>query len=77
MLSCKSIVQQASDYADKSLPWHRRLRMKMHLLMCIHCKRFMRHFETSICVTANIGQQQASEQEISNIMDCIGKDATS
>ena len=73
MLNCKSLVDQASDFTDKSLPWHRVLSIKFHLLMCVHCRRFMRHFRTTINLSAHIAKEneQLSDTEVSEVMDSI------
>jgi flavin-binding protein dodecin len=73
VLSCKSIVHQASDFADKNLSWREVLSIKMHLLICVHCRRFMKHFKTTIKVGADIAQQQdkPSPTEITKVLDTI------
>lgn len=42
MLRCHDIVRRADDYLAGELSWRRRLALHMHLLMCVHCKRFVR-----------------------------------
>ena len=42
MLSCEEIARLASDSLDGELPLRRRMGMKLHLLMCKHCARYIR-----------------------------------
>jgi predicted anti-sigma-YlaC factor YlaD len=42
MLNCREITERASDYLDAALPWHVRLQVKMHLMMCRFCREYVR-----------------------------------
>lgn len=44
MLSCKGVSARASDYLDRQQPRGERVRVMFHLLICGHCRRFMRQF---------------------------------
>lgn len=37
---CKEIVRWVSEEVEQPLPWHRRLRMHAHFLICKFCKRY-------------------------------------
>lgn len=43
MLSCREVTRRASDYVDRELPLHERLAVWFHLLMCVKCRRLIRH----------------------------------
>jgi predicted anti-sigma-YlaC factor YlaD len=47
MLSCKQLVEQSSDYLDLRLPLRGRLSVRMHLAMCVNCRRFIRQMKIS------------------------------
>jgi hypothetical protein len=42
MFRCKDVSQKVSLLLDASLPFHHRLAVRMHLLMCRYCARFRR-----------------------------------
>lgn len=42
MLSCKELVACASDYLDEQQGFVQRLRTRQHLLLCRHCRLFIR-----------------------------------
>ncbi len=52
MLKCRDVAREASDYLDKTQPWPRRLVLWFHLLICVHCRRFLRHLH----ITRRLGQ---------------------
>lgn len=42
MLNCREITQRASGYLDGALPWHVRLEVRLHLMMCRFCREYVR-----------------------------------
>jgi hypothetical protein len=42
MLSCKDLAHKhASDYVDGQLGWNKKFSVWFHLLICVHCRRFV------------------------------------
>lgn len=37
--SCKEVSQLTSQAMDESLPWKKRMELRMHLRMCLWCRR--------------------------------------
>jgi len=42
MFSCSEVSQKVSQSMDVRLPFHHRIALRMHLLMCRYCARFRR-----------------------------------
>ena len=42
MLNCKEVTRLVSESLDRKLPFHQRLGIRMHLLMCKLCSRYER-----------------------------------
>jgi hypothetical protein len=42
MLNCREITGRASEFLDATLPWHVRVQMRLHLLMCRFCREYVR-----------------------------------
>ena len=40
MLNCRQVARLISQSMDATLPWHRRLGMRIHLLYCVWCRRY-------------------------------------
>lgn len=72
MLNCREVSKQASPYVDGELPWRERMAVKMHLLMCHHCRRFMRQWSGLIRAIPFM-HRQASPEEVDNVLAYIGK----
>ncbi|MEA2093616.1 MAG: zf-HC2 domain-containing protein [Pseudomonadota bacterium] len=45
MLSCKEVCYIVSESLDGKLPWHERLKVRIHLLMCKACQRMVQQME--------------------------------
>ncbi|HFE36913.1 MAG TPA: zf-HC2 domain-containing protein [Gammaproteobacteria bacterium] len=48
MLRCKDIGKLSSDYIDNNLSPIMRLKIKIHLFMCHHCRDFIRQFSLTV-----------------------------
>ncbi len=44
MLTCREVTALASSRLDGELSLRKRLAIRVHLMMCIHCRRFQRQF---------------------------------
>lgn len=42
MRSCKEITRLVSESLDRKLPWHDRLAVRFHLVVCGLCSRFQK-----------------------------------
>lgn len=56
MLSCREVTERSSRYVDAELGTMERLSMRLHLLMCVHCRRFVAQLR---CLVAALGQRPA------------------
>jgi hypothetical protein len=42
MKTCREVYEEASDLLDDQLPLLSRLEIRMHLILCVHCRRYVR-----------------------------------
>ncbi|MBL1277386.1 MAG: hypothetical protein COB30_015000 [Ectothiorhodospiraceae bacterium] len=74
MPSCKDITNHTSEYLDRHMPWHKRIGYWLHLLMCVHCKRYVDQLKLTI---STIGRTQdatppdVSDEQIKDISKCL------
>lgn len=57
MLSCREVASRASDYVDRNLSRRERLVMQLHLMMCVRCRRFVRHVRLLVAALASRGDK--------------------
>ncbi|AFU99297.1 zf-HC2 domain-containing protein [Simiduia agarivorans] len=67
MLSCKEVVKRSSDYVDGNLGFWGRVSYKFHLFMCVHCRRYIRHFTLAIGVSRECAESHLPEEQASAI----------
>lgn len=71
MLSCKQVATLASDYLDentgKSLQW----KIRMHLLLCANCRRFVRHLKITQKVASGMTQQQTNNVNAEQVLERV------
>lgn len=67
MLKCRDVAARASDYLDKQLDAKISFQMRLHLLMCAHCRRFVRQLK----LTRNLTQQLVIEPEATTDPEAI------
>ena len=46
MYNCKEVSEMVSESMDRALPFHQRVLIRMHLLMCKDCARCKEQYET-------------------------------
>ena len=73
MLKCKDIANIASDYLDKNLGLKESFSVKLHIFICVHCRRFIRHLLSTIHMVRGMVHQKASSGEIRDIVTRISE----
>lgn len=62
MLNCKQTSLLVSQSLDRPLTWRERLAVRIHLLICVYCRRFMQQLKL-IRRHMYAWQQQAAESQ--------------
>ena len=55
MMSCRELTELASDYLDGRLSTPARLRVRLHLLMCNACRRYIAQVHAVIGALGRLG----------------------
>ena len=71
MLKCREFANLASDYLDKNLGWKESFSVKIHIFICVHCRRFIRHLLSTIHIVQGMEHQKATFGEIKVIVTRI------
>jgi len=74
MNSCHKITKQASEYIDRDMSFSQRLKMRMHLLMCKHCRNFVSQLGLTVDTIKNLGckkeiSDQALEKQVKTLIE--------
>lgn len=71
MLSCKDITEKADQYLEKDLPWSTRLSYRLHLFMCVNCRRYVEQIRLTISTLAGFPKETTTpdEQYLSNLKE--------
>ncbi|WP_339617176.1 hypothetical protein [uncultured Gilvimarinus sp.] len=65
MLSCRDVAKRASDYLDErdSPKGQPSLQIRLHLMLCSNCRRFVRHMHSARQLAALVQRgRERSEQ---------------
>jgi len=70
MLTCRELAQsRASDYLDDQLRWRQRIGVRFHLLICDHCRRFVRQLELVRRVLARQPEPPAAAADVTALAE--------
>lgn len=71
MPSCKDITEHSSDYLDRHMPWWQRANYRLHLMICVHCRRYVRQLKLTISTlgrTQEAAVPTTNEQQVHSIV---------
>ena len=71
MLSCKQLAHLASDYLDQQLEGNLNWKIRLHLLACSNCRRFIRHLKITKAVAPTIIQGAAQDVDAEAVLQRI------
>lgn len=70
MLNCKQVATLASDYLDKNTNTGLNWKIRMHLMMCSHCRRFYRQLKITKIVTRSV-LSESSDDNVDELLQRI------
>jgi predicted anti-sigma-YlaC factor YlaD len=56
VLTCKQVATLASDYLDNQADGKLTLKIRVHLMMCANCRRFVKHLRLTKTVVPQFAQ---------------------
>lgn len=74
MLKCRDIALQADSYLERQLTLRQRMAVALHLLMCGRCRAFLRHMKLALAQYRSLTPGSATDAEVNDVMEAIGKD---
>jgi predicted anti-sigma-YlaC factor YlaD len=73
MLMCRDLARIASDYIDGELGPMDKVSVKMHLLMCGHCRTFIGNLRASVALMKAHSSQQPNDELIQKIDERVSE----
>jgi anti-sigma factor RsiW len=69
MLSCREVTDKASDYLDDALPPGQRMALRMHLVMCRHCRRYLRQLRATVAALGRLDGADVAEEVVRALVE--------
>jgi len=60
MMACREVTELASQHLDGELPLGKRVAFRLHVMMCRHCRRYLRQLRATIVLLGTIGSAGAA-----------------
>lgn len=73
MLMCKDLAVIASDYIDGELPVLQKMSVRMHLMMCRHCRTFIGNLRASSNLLSAHSSGKADEEFLRRIDERVAE----
>ncbi len=70
MLTCQEVTAKASLMVDGELGFRERIAVRMHLMMCVNCRRFARQFQALVSSMASRNRLE-SETIVPELVDRV------
>ncbi len=67
MLKCREIHSLGDAYVDGCLPWRTRVSLRLHILMCVHCRRYLSQLAALLRAFRHV-HPPASADEVDAVM---------
>ncbi len=73
MLKCRDVTALGSDHLDGHTSTAKKLQVQLHLKICKHCRRFVRHLNRSRQTGAAIARRlwRGDDQAAARIMESL------
>ena len=73
MLMCRDLARIASDYIDGDMGTMQRMSVKMHLMMCGHCRSFIGNLRASVELMRGHSSQQVDDALVRRIDEQVNE----
>lgn len=69
MLKCKELVDKADALVDGTpLSWRERFALRMHLLMCHHCRRYLHQLRAMVTSLRSHKPAATSDEQMESVL---------
>ena len=69
MLSCRELSETATDYLEGTLTLRQRVGVKMHLLMCKHCRAYVDQLAKTVALLKSAQPGQDDIEPVPRVIE--------
>jgi len=73
LLTCRQVTDQCEALLAGELHGHHLWSVRLHLLMCRHCRRYITYMRRMVKTLPGM-RHQASDAEVERVLGCIHED---
>ena len=76
MFSCKDVTEKANQYIDQELPLGARLKVQLHLFVCVNCRQYIKQLHMTINALGRMrkpADDVTPEETVSEIVEMLQK----
>lgn len=73
MLTCHEVSDRASRYLDAALPMRERLGMRLHLMMCRHCRRYVDQMAATMALLRQLPDEPGQNATMDSLATTLAK----
>ena len=74
MRSCKDINQNVDAHLDGELSLTQRIELRLHMLMCVDCRRYIRQLKNSVIAFRSTKKVKCSDEQLDNLLSVLDDD---
>lgn len=74
MRSCKEINQNVDAHLDGELSLMQRVELRLHMLMCVDCRRYIRQLKNSVTAFRSIEKAKCSDEQLDSLLNVLDDD---
>jgi predicted anti-sigma-YlaC factor YlaD len=71
LLTCQEVANLASDYLDKQTDGKLSLKIRVHLMMCANCRRFVKHLHLTSTAVPHLIRKDVAPTDAEAILKKI------
>ncbi len=68
-MTCKELVQLATEYLEERLPSKDRQRLEEHLTLCPYCRIYMEQMRQTVCLLGKMSEDSILEDDKQELLE--------
>ncbi len=68
-MTCKELVQLATEYLEERLPLQDQQRLEEHLTLCPYCRIYVEQMRETVCLVGKLSEDSIPEDDKQKLLD--------